>query len=483
MEICCTRPDCPRPRNFFAELDDRVNLKTVQQKYCTSCGMPLILADRYIPLKLLGTGGFGKAFLACDRYTPTMRECVVKQFQPFGRLDPQSLEIAQKLFEREATALEQLGHRHKQIPNLYAYFPLLVPSRDKDREEQFFYLVQEYIDGQTLEDEFADKGVFSEAKIIQVLKEILPVLQFVHDNGSIHRDIKPSNLIRSQQGILYLFDFGAVKLVTAGGEDRKAGSTGIYSRGFAPPEQKSGAQIFPSTDLYALAVTCIALLTGKPPEDLYDPYNSNWEWKSHVPNISARTSAILDRMLLLTPRDRFQSAADVMAALQVSTDAPNSELSAPAQTFLSLLGGTSNSSLPPHTSNQSSTLIQTTRYRPSFSLIELFGNAAFTGFEAVLLYVALVSGLSVLNISLSVSVGLWGAIVGSLIFAQYRRVIEKVDLLIIAGISLSLIFWFPVLRGGLEFALVIGAAVLVGTAAIAAITVFRLIYNLLSRFF
>ena len=145
MEIFCTRPKCPRPLNTFTDLDDPPTLKTISQKYCTSCGMPLILGARYLTMRLLGQGGFGAAFLAKDRYTPTQRLCVVKQFQPSGDLSPQALEIAHQLFEREAEVLEQLGRRHEQIPDLYAFFPLIVPKTGSNQSDQFFYLVQEFI--------------------------------------------------------------------------------------------------------------------------------------------------------------------------------------------------------------------------------------------------------------------------------------------------------------------------------------------------
>ena len=194
MEILCTRPGCSRPLNNFADLDNPANLKTVQQKYCLNCGMPLILAGRYLPVRLLGEGGFGRAFLARDRYTPTLRSCTVKQFQPAGNLTPQELAVAQDLFEREAVVLEQLGNKHPQIPDLYAFFPLIVPDRSRSKEDHFFYLVQEFIEGQDLEKELAAKGKFSEAEVLAVLEEMLEILQFVHNKGSIHRDIKPSNI-------------------------------------------------------------------------------------------------------------------------------------------------------------------------------------------------------------------------------------------------------------------------------------------------
>lgn len=102
MEVYCTRSGCPRPQNHFADLDNSATLKTVQQKYCTCCGMPLILMGRYLPIQLLGQGGFGAAFLARDRHTPGMRQCVVKQFKPTGDFSATQLAKAQKLFEREA---------------------------------------------------------------------------------------------------------------------------------------------------------------------------------------------------------------------------------------------------------------------------------------------------------------------------------------------------------------------------------------------
>lgn len=472
MEILCTRPDCPRPRNFFSDLDDVTRLKTIQGKYCTSCGMPLILAGRYLPLRLLGRGGFGAAFLARDRHTPTMRECVVKQFQPAGNLTPPELALAQNLFEREAEVLEQLGNKHPQIPDLFAFFPLIVPSSQNNREEQYFYLVQEYIDGEDLETELANKGIFSEAEVTEVLTEVLKILQFVHQHNSIHRDIKPSNIMRARNGVLHLLDFGAVKQVTANPNNPSPGrSTGIYSMGFAPPEQMAGAQVYPSTDLYALAATCINLLTGKPAEQMYDYYKNRWEWKNYAPHTSDRLTKILDRMLLPTPSERFQSATEVLEALNTRPQTQKPTVNQPQ----AITPQPTASPTPPRKPKR-----QIQLSLPQFSLFEILASAAFTGFEGALLYIALTS-LVTFNLGTNIIIGIWGMTLGGLIFAQIRRIIEKVDFLIIAGITATIIYFIPLLQGylAIESILIIGVMSAAGVMGVVAL--FRLIYQLLSR--
>ncbi|AFZ33731.1 serine/threonine protein kinase [Stanieria cyanosphaera PCC 7437] len=474
MEILCTRPNCPRPRNFFSDLDDATKLKTIQGKYCTSCGMPLILAGRYLPLRLLGRGGFGAAFLARDRHTPAMRECVVKQFQPAGNLTPQELAVAQSLFEREAEVLEQLGNKHPQIPDLFAFFPLIVPSSTSNQEEQYFYLVQEYIDGQDLETLLANQGTFSEAEVTEILIEILKILQFVHQKNSIHRDIKPSNIMRDRSRVLYLLDFGAVKQVAANANNPTPGkSTGIYSMGFAPPEQMAGAQVYPSTDLYALAATCINLLTGKPAGQMYDYYKNCWQWQDYAPQTSDRLTKILNRMLLPTPSERFQSATEVLEALNTLSIIQNQPKFNQPQAITP-----QPPTPPPPISSKPKRQIQLSL--PQFSLLEILASAAFTGFEGALLYIALTS-LATFNLSSNIIIGIWGMILGGLIFAQLRRIIEKVDLLIIAGISAAIIYFIPLLQGYLAIQSIFMIGVMAAAGVMGVVAVFRLIYQLLSR--
>ncbi|HAG80576.1 MAG TPA: serine/threonine protein kinase [Cyanobacteria bacterium UBA12227] len=419
-----------------------------------------------------------------------MRYCVVKQFQPSGNLSSQQLTLAQNLFEREAEVLEQLGTTHPQIPDLYAFFPLIVPSLyQAGKEDQFFYLVQEFIDGQTLEEELNSKGAFSEAEALEVLREISNVLQFVHENGSIHRDIKPSNIIRHRNGRLYLLDFGAVKQVTAGATPTGK-STGIYSMGFAPPEQMSGAQVYPSTDLYALAVTVITLLTGKETGELYDGYNNQWNWRNYA-QVSNNVADVLDRMLLPTPNQRFQSAQEVLDALtsQPTPSSPRMAITPPPSSTPvnppqpATVTPPINPASPIHGSNpppQKTHSITPPSHskRATFSIVETLSGAAFTGFEGALLFIALGSLIP----SSGVSVGLWGMVMGGLIFAEFRRIIEKFDFLIIGGISVALVVAFKGLQGGFPVSFVLVVSVLAGAGAIAVTAIFRLIYLLLSRF-
>ncbi|MBD1844219.1 serine/threonine protein kinase [Cyanobacteria bacterium FACHB-63] len=459
MQIHCTRPGCARPINHFPDLDDPNILKSVPQKFCTHCGMALILAGRYLPSKLLGQGGFGAAYLGRDRYTPKLRQCVIKQFQPSGNLNPTQLKIAQDLFEREAEVLEQLGREHPQIPDLFAFFELTAPNVQTRQETKFFYLVQEYIDGQTLEEELAQTGKFSESDILIVLKQVLSILDFVHENGSIHRDIKPSNIMRHRNQRLYLLDFGAVKFVTKAVGNLQS-STGIYSTGYAPPEQMAGGQVLPCSDLYALAVTCIVLITNKLPQDLFDSYNNTWKWQGFA-QVSSGLAEVLDRMLQYAPADRYQSAAEVLTALAPKSIAPAPVVAPP----------------PPVARRRTSI--------SRFSTIEIMSSALFTGFEAGILAIVLVSLLG----TTMISTVFWLALVGILVVAQLWRFIEKIDLLILAVISVLIVGFVRQLnwagafvQAGNPFLNLLIVAGLTGLLALAIALLFRLIYKFVSQF-
>jgi serine/threonine-protein kinase len=437
----------------------------------------------YLPLKLLGQGGFGAAFLARDRNMRSLRQCVVKQFQPSGNLSPAQLQVAHDLFEREGDVLESLGNAHPQIPDIYAFFEMTVSGLQPGKQDKFFYLVQEFIDGQTMEEELAQKGQFSNDEVTELLESLLPVLNFIHDNGSIHRDIKPSNIMRHRNGRFYLLDFGAVKQATKGGV--AARSTGIYSQGFAPPEQVSGSEVYPSTDLYALAVTCIMLLTGKQPNELLDSYSNTWKWQNHVAKVGNPLARVLDRMLLPTPSERFQSATEVLAALKQppapvasgrAVVSPSPPPTIPSQSVAQ----------PPAPVTPVAKPVQQRSAVSPFSTLELLGAAAFTGFEGGLLAIALVSLLG----TWLLSTGFWILLLAGLVFAQSRRIIERVDLFVIATLTLGAVMFFAPLRrvivtagvGGNPLTAILAIALVGGLLAVSITALFRLIYKLISSF-
>lgn len=304
----CLNPDCQKPHN------------PSDAKFCLRCGTKLLLGDRYRSIELMGQGRFGRTLLGVDECKPSKPHCIIKQFfsQAQGTDNP---EEAAQLFQQKAIRLEELG-THPQIPELLADFT----------QKQYHYLVQEFIDGQNLAQDLEAHGAFNEFQIRQLLRDILPVLQFVHERNVIHRDIKPKNIIRrstsniqtpshtisselAQTGEtmanpLVLVDFGAAKFAT----DNLLPPTGtvIGTSGFVAPEQALGKGTFAS-DIYSLGVTCIHLLTKKSPFELYSVSEGGWVWQEHLSNpVTQGLARILDKMLENATKRRYQNARDVL---------------------------------------------------------------------------------------------------------------------------------------------------------------------------
>ncbi|MEO1378540.1 MAG: bifunctional serine/threonine-protein kinase/formylglycine-generating enzyme family protein, partial [Cyanobacteria bacterium J06635_10] len=243
--------------------------------------------------------------------------CVIKQFFPQVQGSTARAKAA-KLFREEAFRLYDLGENHWQIPRLLAFF----------EQGSSLYLVQEFIEGQTLWDELCDSN-FDEEKIRGILTDLLPVLNFIHSNNVIHRDIKPENIIRRKSDEkLVLIDFGGAKQVTQTSLARQA--TVLYTIGYAPAEQMAGF-VFPASDLYALGVTCLRLLTQCFPQQdendqfhdsLYDAINGKWLWRKILQEkgiaISEELGQVLDKLVQNLVKDRYQSATEVLEDLNSS---------------------------------------------------------------------------------------------------------------------------------------------------------------------
>jgi Serine/threonine protein kinase len=293
----CLNPFCRNPQNSDSTI------------VCLSCQKTILLDNRYLPISFLGGGGQGRNYLAIDEKTPTKKRCVIKQFCPHPNIvnDPNNLQKATELFNREATLLDQLGDESPQIPRLLAHLP----------QEGFLYLVQEFIDGENLLQELDQKGSFSEWEINEFLHDILPVLKFIHKKGVIHRDIKPENIMRRKDGLLVLIDFGLSKDLS---QTVMAVGTIGGTMGYAPQEQLLYGEAYFASDLYALGATCIHLLTGIPPHQLYNPMKKCWLWQDILTqrgiSVSNNLSQCLDKMLKIDVSKRYQSVDEVLEILQ-----------------------------------------------------------------------------------------------------------------------------------------------------------------------
>jgi serine/threonine protein kinase len=310
--LCCLNPDCQDPLNSDGS------------KYCQYCDTPLItlLRGHYQVIKLLSDeGGFGRTYLAED-IDKLNEQCVVKQLAPKIQ-EASALRKAVELFKEEAKRLQELGE-HNQIPTLLAYF----------EQDNYLYLVQQFIDGQNLLKELQRQGTFSESKIRELLLSLLPVLKFIHDRSVIHRDIKPQNIIRRQNdGQLVLIDFGASKQLSAT-VMMKTG-TAIGSHGYTPIEQMQDGKAYPASDLFGLGATCFHLLTGIRPSQLWMEQGFSWVtcWRKYLSNsgnsvITSRLKLgkVLDKLLKTDIQKRYQSADEVLSDL-MSLSPPSAALS------------------------------------------------------------------------------------------------------------------------------------------------------------
>ncbi len=278
-----------------------------------------ILQNRYRIVKILGQGGFGRTYLAEDqgRFNEL---CALKELIP-SQTENYVLEKSKELFQREASILYQI--QHPQVPQFRATF----------EQDQRLFLVQDYVEGKTyhtlLDERKAAGQTFSEAEVLKLLRQLLPVLAHIHNRGIIHRDISPDNIIlRESDAKPVLIDFGVVKELATRFQSPNANypqPTTVGKLGYAPSEQIQTGRAYSSSDLYALAVTSVVLLTGREPQELFDDTNLNWDWQRWV-SVSPELEQVLNRMLSYKPSDRYQSVAEVAKALQALNHQTNPQL-------------------------------------------------------------------------------------------------------------------------------------------------------------
>lgn len=308
----CINPDCPRPYP-----------QTWGNNFCQSCGAPLRLLNRYIPLQRLGIGGFAAIYTVWDLQSQTERVLKV-----LLENSPKALE----LFEQEAWMLASL--RHPGIPRIEpdCYFHLelrIVTNQGNYSQRRLPCLLMEKIHGKTLQDILDDRPQgCPEAWVFSWLTQAVEILQELHDRKIIHRDIKPSNLmLREETGQLVMIDFGGAKQVGVDAVNKGSlSSTRLISPGYSPPEQIVGGAVGPAADFYALGRTCIHLLTGKYPAELEDPLTGELRWR-HIAPHSQSLANLLDDMVRSQARERPVNAAQIrdrLAKISLSQNSPTS---------------------------------------------------------------------------------------------------------------------------------------------------------------
>ena len=261
----------------------------------------MLINEGYRLIRPISKGGFYQTFLAVDESQFPPIPCVVYQIS--SRYQP--LEV----FQLQVQKLMELG-KHPQIPTLITYFT----------ENEYYYLIQEFIDGNDLAGLLAKQGSFNETQIWQILKSLLPVIRFIHNHQVIHGNIQPENIIlrtknqsRDLLDDLVLGDFANMKFANINKDkDNLVGSPEYIS-----PEQAQGKAVFAS-DLYSLGVTCIYLLTQISPFELFDVTNNRWVWRDYLTNqISEHLGQTFDKLVKYDLQERWQSADQVIYNLGI----------------------------------------------------------------------------------------------------------------------------------------------------------------------
>ena len=474
MHVYCTRPTCRTPLNSIADLETAIVPGQSFQRYCTSCRMPLVLSGKYIPIEQLGAGAFGVTFVAIDLNIKG-RRCIVKQLRPTTVLKPDQISKIKALFEREAQSLDLLSEISK-IPTLFDYFIVKDTDPNTNTEQEIYYLVQQYIEGEDLAAPIGRNERYTSAQIVTFLYQILPTLEAVHDRGAIHRDIKPANMMKSSNGDIYLIDFGAVKQVMNGLPTHQ--SIVIGTDGYASPEQMMGGAVSPASDLYSLGASCMSLMSGKNPKDEnFRDMLGNWQGSV---NIEPQLAEILSRMTSSQARERYQSAGEVLSALEASNLLPENLPRTGVRNSLSRPLSPPMGSQPWSSPPQSSPPPTKHTPIPALTLWQPLRHSALFGSGSWLLAVAIFSFLG----TAWYFSGLWLALLGALVLFTYSGgKFDKLQLLAIALISNIIVFiifsptkFSGMMTGGIKgIAILLLLTILVAAISFALLTLSKLL--------
>ena len=287
----CINPSCSKPQNPDNLL------------FCETCGSGLLLQNRYRVVVRLGGGGFGDTFEINE-----VRTNKTKVLKVLTNNSQKAIEA----FKQEAEVLSQLNH--PSIPKVEpgAYFE----HYSRNSKTPIHCFVMEKIEGENLHEYMKKNSLrpINQTTAIEWLKDLLIILEQVHNKNFFHRDIKPSNvMLRAGDTQLVLIDFGTVREVTNTVMIQQGGVTGFNSPGYTPSEQLTGNAVKQS-DFFALGRTFVYLLTGKEPldQEMYDSYHATLNWRNYAPQISKMLADLLDEMMQTLYKDRPQNTQEIL---------------------------------------------------------------------------------------------------------------------------------------------------------------------------
>ncbi|MFZ1473964.1 MAG: protein kinase, partial [Anaerolineae bacterium] len=271
---------------------------------------------KYQTIEHLGSGGQAEVYLALE--PRLQRRVAIKVLLAHLAHDPE----ASARFAREARLVASLRH------------PAIVQLFDFDTQDDQFYMVMEYLEGGSLKERLAQRGVpCAPAEAVTLLRPVAAALDYAHAQGAVHRDIKPGNILFTRDGQAVISDFGVAKILGDNAQLSMAGSV-VGTPAYMSPEQAGGGPVTPAADLYALGIVLYQMLTGQVPfsgdslsgvlmQHLQTPPPAP---RTLNPSLRPAVEAVLLQALAKAPAARFASASALLAALE----AAQAEETAPA---------------------------------------------------------------------------------------------------------------------------------------------------------
>lgn len=266
------------------------------------------VSGRYEIIRPVGGGGMADVYLAKDLILD--RTVAVKMLKEQFSKDEEFI----RRFRREAQSATSLSHPN--VVNIY----------DVGEEEDLYYIVMEYVEGQTLKDYINEKGRLSVSETVRILEQIVAAVSHAHDNHIVHRDIKPHNILMSKDGEAKVTDFGIARAISEATITHTNSVLGSVH--YLSPEQARGGQVTYKSDLYSLGVVTYEMLSGEVPfsgdtavsvaiKHLQEPLPLLREKDSAIPQ------SIENFVIKATAKDpfkRFNSAEDMLLDLSTILD-------------------------------------------------------------------------------------------------------------------------------------------------------------------